>query len=447
MKARFIVLSALAICARAQNSYSVRNLVSDLPGVAEQTDANLKNPWGLAASSTSPFWVSNNRTGTATLYNSDGKGFPDGNPLVVTISGAASARGDSISSPTGQAFNDTGGFELMPGKPALFLFSSEDGTIAAWNNVVDPSNARTVVDNSAAGAVYKGLAVARTESGPRLYAANFRAGTIDAFDSNFKPVPVSDEFRGPLIPGYGPFNIQRIGQKLYVTYAKQGDDGRDDVAGVGNGFVYVFSLDGQLLTRLIEGGALNSPWGVTIAPEFFGSFSQALLVANFGEGTINAYDSCSGQWLGSIADTNGKALVLPGLWGLRAGNGHNGGEAGEVYFTAGIPGNDDIESHGLFGSIRPAPPAPSSPPSPPSNYSVEIRNLRFSPGTINILVGGVLTWTNADGFAHTVKGDAAPFASGLLDQNQTFTQTFDTPGTYHYHCTIHPFMQGEVVVQ
>ena len=450
MKARFIVLAAMALCVRAQNSYTVRNLVSDLPGVAEQTDTNLRNPWGLSASSTSPFWISNNRTGTTTVYDGDGKGFPAGSPLVVTISAGASSRGNSSSSPTGQTFNDTGGFELAAGKPALFLFSTEDGTIAAFSSAVDPSNARTVVDNSAAGAVYKGLAVALTESGPRLYAANFRAGTIDAFDSNFNPVAVPDEFRGPVLPGYGPFNIQRIGQKLYVTYAKQGDDGGDDATGAGNGFLYVFSLDGHLLTRLIEGGALNSPWGLTIAPEFFGSFSQALLVANFGDGKINAYDSCSGQWLGSMADTNGKALVVPGLWGLRAGNGHNGGEAGVLYFTAGIPGNDDIESHGLFGSIRPAPPAPSSPPSqpsPPSNYSVEIRNLRFSPGTINITAGGVLTWTNADGFAHTVKGDTAPFASGVLDQKQTFVQTFDTPGTYHYHCTIHPFMQGEVVVQ
>ena len=445
MKARLIILSALAISARAQNSYAVRNLVSDLPGLAEQTDVNLKNPWGLSASSTSPLWISNNRTGTTTVYNGDGKAFPEANPLVVTIPGG----GALSSSPTGQVFNDTGGFELAPGKPAVFLFSTEGGAIAAWSSAVDGGAARSVVDNSGSGAVYKGIAVALTADGPRLYAANFKSGTIDAFDGNFNPAPAPDEFRGPLIPGYAPFNIQRFGQRLYVAYAKQDGTGHDDVAGAGNGFVYVFSLDGHLMTRLIEGGPLNSPWGLALAPEFFGSFGEALLVANFGDGAINAFDSCSGQWLGALADTNGNRLVIPGLWGLRAGNGHNGGEAGVLYFTAGIPGNEDIESHGLFGSIRPAPPTPLSPPSPPSppaNY-VEIRNLRFGPDTIQIAAGGVLTWTNNDGFAHTVKGDMAPFASDVLSPSRTFTQSFDTPGTYDYHCTIHPFMRGKVVVQ
>jgi plastocyanin len=226
------------------------------------------------------------------------------------------------------------------------------------------------------------------------------------------------------------------------------EDGRDDVPGAGNGYVYVFTLEGRLVSRLVEGGALNAPWGLSIAPEYFGPFGQTLLVANFGDGKINAYDTCSGQWLGALADTDGKDLALPGLWALRAGNGHNGGEAGLLYFTAGIPGDGDIESHGLFGSIRPAPPtaSPAAPP-PPSNAAVDNRNLRFTPDAISMPVGGALTWTNVDGVAHTVKGDMAPFESGVLDHNQTFTQTFDTPGTYAYHCTIHPFMRGKVVVQ
>ena len=234
--------------------------------------------------------------------------------------------------------------------------------------------------------------------------------------------------RGPTIPGYAPFNIQRIGQRLYVTYAMRNDDGDDDVPGAGNGYVYVFTLEGHLVSRLIEGGALNAPWGMAIAPEYFGPFSQALLVANFGDGKINAYDPCSGQWLGALADTDGKDLVLPGLWALRAGNGHNGGEAGLLYFTAGIPGDGDVESHGLFGSIRPAPPTAATPaPPPPSNFTVDIKNLRFTPDAINIPAGGVLTWTNGDGFAHTVKGDTAPFASGVLDHNGTFTSDFRHP--------------------
>jgi uncharacterized protein (TIGR03118 family) len=441
---RLLIVLAAAICARAQNSYSVHGLVSDLPGMADQLDVNLKNPWGLAASGTSPFWISNNRTGTATVYNTFGKPFPDASPIIVTIPSSGGVSG--ASSPTGQVFNDTGSFELAPGKPALFLFCAEDGAISGWNSSVSPS-ALKLVDNSGSGAIYKGIAVANTSDGPRLYAANFRAGTIDAFDGAFNPVPTPDELRGPTIPGYAPFNIQRIGQRLYVTYAMQDDDAEDDVPGAGKGYLYVFTLEGHLVSHLIEGGALNAPWGMAVAPEYFGPFSQALLVANFGDGKINAYETCSGQWLGALADTDGKDLVLPGLWALRAGNGHNGGEAGLLYFTAGIPGDGDIESHGLFGSIRPAAPAAPAAPPPPAAYAVDILNLRFTPDAISIPVGGVLTWTNSDGFAHTVKGDATPFASGMLNNKGTFTQTFDTPGTFDYHCTIHPFMRGKVVVQ
>jgi uncharacterized protein (TIGR03118 family) len=422
MKAQIIALLTAAICARAQNSYAVRKLVSDLPGAAEHTDSNLRNPWGLASSGASPFWVSNEVSGTATVYDSDGSGFPSDKPIVVKTPGA----------PTGQVFNDTGAFELQPGKPALFLFCTEGGVIAGWNNVVDPAAAITKVDNSGS-ASYTGLAVARTTDGPRLYAANFAAGTIDAFDGNFNPIPTPDEFRGPVSPGYGPFNIQKIGQRLYVSFAPQ-----DRSAG---GFVNVYSLDGRLIAPLIrDGGPLNSPWGLTMAPENFGAFSQALLVGNFGDGTIHAFEPCSGEWLGAVADTNGKPIVLPGLWALRAGNGHNGGEAGALYLTAGIPGPDEIESHGLLGAIRPAPPAPA-------DYDVDIRNLKFNPDAIEVPAGAVLTWTNGDGFAHSVMGDTSPFASDVMAQGAKFSQTFDTPGTYEYHCAIHPFMRGKVVVK
>ena len=443
MNQRFLIILAAVVGAQAQNSFSIHRLVSDIPGAADHVDANLKNPWGLSASGNSPFWISNNHTGTTTVYGSDGNSFPDPNPLVVTIPGPAGG----ASAPTGQTFNDIGSFELAPGKPALFLFCSEGGTIAGWNSSVSPS-ALTVVDNSGSRAVYKGIAVARTSDGPRLFVANFSAGTIDAFDGAFNPVPIPDDMRGPLAPGYSPFNIQRIGQRLYVAYAMRNDEGDDDVTGEGNGYICVFTLEGHLVARLTEGGALNAPWGMAIAPEFFGPFSQTLLVANFGDGKINAYDTCSGQWLGALADTDGKDLVLPGLWALRAGNGHNGGESGMLYFTAGLAGDGDVENHGLFGSIRPAPPtAAATAPPMPSSVAADIRDLRFTPDPINLPVGGSLTWTNRDGFAHTVKGDSAPFASGVLNQNATFTQTFDTPGTYDYHCTLHPFMRAKVVVQ
>ena len=429
----------------AQNSYSVRNLVSDIPGAAEQTDPNLKNPWGLSTSSSSPFWISNNHTGTTTLYNTDGLLFPTASPLVVKIPAPVLGGSDAVSAPTGQAFNDTGGFEIQTGKPAQFLFVTEDGTIAAWSSAVDLARAQIMVDNSSTGAVYKGMTIARTSNGPVLYAANFRSGMIEAYDTQFRPLTLPDELRGPLKPGYGPFNIQRIGQRLYVTYAVQSDAGPDDVAGPGNGAVRIFTLDGHASGPAIDGGALNSPWGLALAPEYFGSFSQSLLVGNFGDGVINAYDSCSGQFLGALSDPNGKPIVTLGLWGLRAGNGHTGGEAGVLYFTAGIPGGDSLEDHGLFGALRPAPPAPPAPA--PTPAAVDIRNFAFSPDPINISVGGTVQWINNDQAAHTVVGDAAPFKSGTLSNKAMFSAKFDTPGTYDYHCSIHPFMKAKVVVK
>lgn len=428
----------------AQNRFAMRNLVSDIAGAADQTDPNLKNPWGLAASATSPFWISDNHTGSATVYNSDGAAFPSGNPLIVKIPAPPGAPADAVSSPTAQVFNDTPGFELAPGKPAQFLFATEDGTIAAWNSAVDPGNARLVVDNSRSGAVYKGMAVAMTSKGPVLYAANFHSGLVEAYDSHFRPIPVADDLRAPLKPGYGPFNIQRLGQRLYVTYAVQDEDAADDVAGPGNGVVRIMTLDGDQTGQEIDGGALNSPWGVAIAPEYFGSFSQTLLVANFGDGVINAYDTCTNEWLGTLADANGKTIAIPGLWALRAGNGHTGGEAGVLYFTAGIPGDGDIEDHGLFGSLRPAPPAP---PPAPATVAADIRNFAFSPDPITISVGDTVKWTNADSAAHTVASDTNTFKSGALANSGTFSQKFDTAGTYPYHCSIHPLMKATVVVK
>jgi amicyanin len=348
-----LLLCAAAGSIRAQNSYSIHNLVSDVPDLADQTDANLKNPWGLAASATSPFWVANNHSGTSTVYNSDGAPF-----------------------------------------------------------------------------------------GPRLYAANFRTGAVDTFDSNFRPVSSTD-FGEPLIPGYAPFNIQRIGQRLFVTYAKQSGEGDEDLPGAGNGFVLTFTPDGKLMNLLAGGGALNSPWGLAMAPDYFGDFAGALLVGNFGDGKINAYDSCSGSWLGTLNGADGKPLQVPGLWALRFGNGHNGGEAGVLYFTAGIAQDGDLEDHGLFGSIRLAPPAAPA----PANTEVAIQSLKFLPDTITIQAGSSIVWSNKDGFAHTVKADEGQFSSPLIDGNGSFTQTFTKPGAYDYHCTIHPFMRGKVVVQ
>jgi len=324
--------------------YTVQNLVSDIPGFAAQTDPNLTNPWGIALNPTGPFWISNNRSGTSTLYNGTGQPFPVANALVVKIPAGA---------PTAQVFNGTPAFEIASGNPALFIFATESGSISGWNPAVDAGNAKVVVDRSSSGAVYKGLALSANGSGPLLYAANFNAGTIDVFDGAYQPVTVSGAFNDSKIPaGFAPFNIQKIGRSLYVTYAQQDSAKHDDVSGPGNGFINVFDMDGNLLRRLVSSGVLNSPWGITLAPDFFGDYSNTLLVGNFGDGSINAFDPFTGNYLGTLPDANGNPINISGLWGLQFGNGHDGGDANTLYFAAGIANGGNVEDHGLLGSIQ-----------------------------------------------------------------------------------------------
>jgi uncharacterized protein (TIGR03118 family) len=365
------------------------NLVSDLPGVAQQTDPQLINPWGIAESATSPFWISDNNAGVSTLYNT--AGVKQG--LVVSIPAPGDPLGAS-GTPTGTTFNfgNTAGAFPISGfsktgdpasAPAVFLFATEDGTIVGWNPNVNPSGfdptkagkyGIIAVDNSAVptadnGAVYKGLTIATSTtplitgdaaSTSLLYAANFRAGTIDVFDANFgTPTLAAGAFTDPNLPaGYAPFDVQNLGGKIYVTYAKQDADKHDDVAGPHHGFVDVYNLDGTDGQRLISGGPLNSPWGLAIAPASFGPLAGDLLVGNFGNGRINAFD-LSGTDLShnftTLTDPDGEPIQIDGLWALKVGNGGNGGDAQTVYFTAGLFG----ETHGLFGSLSPV--APGTP--------------------------------------------------------------------------------------
>ncbi|MDM7913663.1 MAG: TIGR03118 family protein, partial [Candidatus Eisenbacteria bacterium] len=254
---------------------------------------------------------------------------------------------------TGIVFNDTGGFELGAGNPARFLFATEDGTISGWSPGVDPTRAILMVDNSAADAVYKGLALASRAGNPTLYAADFHNGRIDAFDTNFDPVLLPGTFADPNLPaGFAPFNIHAIGGVLIVTFAVADADGHDDVPGPGNGLVDVFDLDGGLMQRLITQGQLNSPWGLARAPADFGQFSNDLLVGNFGDGRINAFDPGTGAFHGTLADSLGADLVTEGLWGLIFGNGGNGGATNTLYVTAGISGGGEVEDHGLFAKIE-----------------------------------------------------------------------------------------------
>lgn len=334
-------------------SFVQTNLTSDIPGLANNTDPNLVNPWGMTFSSTSPFWIADNHTGLSTVYNAAGQPFPTNSPLVVTI--PPPSGGTPPASPTGTVFNGSSGFELASGKPAAFIFATEDGTISGWNGSVSGSNAILKVDNSA-NAVYKGLAIGSNSSGNFLFAANFKAGTIDVFNSQFQQVSLPGGFKDASIPsGYAPFDVQTVGSNVYVTYAKQDADKHDDVAGPGNGFVDVFDTNGNMLRRLISNGPLNSPWGLTVAPAGFGPFGGDLLVGNFGDGTINAFDPITGQFLGQMQDTAGNPISIEGLWSLQFGNGGLAGNPNTLFFTAGISGGGTVEDHGLFGDLQPVP--------------------------------------------------------------------------------------------
>ena len=337
-----LALSAVAtVPAGATTStggYTRTNLVSDIPGAAQVLDPNLVNAWGMAAGPATPVWVSAADSGVSTIYRGANGATPVSIvPLVVTIPGGA---------PTGQVFNPTSGFAVNGAQPAVFIFASESGNITAWNPTLGTTAA---IEATTPDAVYKGLALASGTGGTHLYAANFHAGTIDVFDSSFAPTTLSGSFVDPTMPaGYAPFNVQEIAGSLYVTYAKQDADGHDDVKGAGHGFVDVFTPDGALVRRLVSQGRLNSPWGLALAPSDFGRFSGALLVGNFGNGRIHAYDPTTGHLLGTLSAKN-HPIVIDGLWGLRFGNGVTG-DPNSLLFTAGP--ND--EAHGLFGMIRPS---------------------------------------------------------------------------------------------
>jgi uncharacterized protein (TIGR03118 family) len=336
------------------------NLVSNIPGLAANTDGHLQNPWGIVHGPATPWWVSDNNGNVSTLYDGNGNPFPPkpNGPLVVNIPSPGSPTGGA---PTGVVFNGVStDFMVTDGTKSgssLFIFATEDGTIAGWSPAVNRTQAFIAVDksqipNAAEGAVYKGLAIASIDGKQRLYASNFRAGTVDVFDSKFNPVNVEGAFTDKKIPaGYAPFGIQAIGNQIYVTYAVQNATKHDDLKGEHRGFVDVFGVDGKLVKRLVRHGALNSPWGVVLAPAGFGEFGGDLLVGNFGDGKINAYDIHSGKLDGTLRDTKGEPIVIDGLWGLGFGNGAAAGPTGTLFFAAGI----HEEADGLFGTLVPAP--------------------------------------------------------------------------------------------
>jgi len=344
-------------------TFTQTNLVSDLPGLATTTDPNLVNPWGitLGLGLNNGLWVSDNGSGNATTYDATGQPIPLGAPLVVTVPAPGGA---GPSKPTGVATNGTSGFVISSGGnsgPSAELFSTEDGTIAGWNSSVDANHAVIAVDNSASEAIYKGLAIGFNASGAFLFATNFHAGTVDVFDANFQPVNIPNGFRDHKIPsGFAPFGISAINGNLYVTYAKQDEDKEDDVPGPGDGFLNIFDTHGRLLERFISRGELNAPWGMAWVPfEGFGEFNNALLVGNFGDGTVNAFDFDTGEFLGKVNDASGTPIVISGLWGLQFGLTFQG-RLNTLYFTAGI----EDEEHGLLGTLT-VNPASLPPPEEP----------------------------------------------------------------------------------
>jgi uncharacterized protein (TIGR03118 family) len=313
---------------KGANVYKTRNLVSDIDGVARITDPNLVNPWGLSFGPATPAWVADNGKDVSTLYSGGvRKSIPMTLQLVVGVPGG----------PTGTVFNGTSGFKLN-GQPAKFLFDTEGGQLLAWNSGTAAQVVATTPD-----AIYKGLAIA----GNLLYAANFHAGTIDVFNDAFAPTTVPGGFTDPNLPkGFAPFNVQEIAGRIVVAYAKQDAKAEDEEAGPGLGFVDVFDTSGHLIRRLISNGALNAPWGLALAPRHFGPFSGDLLVGNFGDGAINAYNPRTGAFDGTLMNKDGNKILINGLWALRFGNGVIGTPQ-TLLFTAGI-GDED---HGLFGEI------------------------------------------------------------------------------------------------
>jgi uncharacterized protein (TIGR03118 family) len=356
-----ILLLALALspCAYAGDDqreggmYQQHNLVSDGFVPADNTDPNLVNAWGISFNPFGEVWVANNGSGVATLYDGAGKPQPQPTALVVQIPPPANSSGKGT--PTGMVLNITPGFVISQGGasgPARFLFATEDGVIAGWSADVDLTHAIRVIDYSVkTGAVYKGLALSAGGNGSLLYAADFHNNRIDVFDSSFKPVTLATgAFTDPELPaGFAPFNVQEINGDIYVAYAKQDAAKRDEVAGAGLGFIDVFDPNGRLLRRVVSQDKLNAPWGIALAPAGFGKFSNRLLVGNFGDGTIHAYDLESGAFVGTLKSPDGNPIVIPGLWGLRFGNGFLNQPVNTLFFTAG-PGE---EEHGLYGRIDP----------------------------------------------------------------------------------------------
>ena len=335
--------------------YVQTSLVSDIKGLARTFDPNLQNPWGVSQNTEGQFRVADNATGVSTEYSAAGQII--GTPVTIPTPPGVTPP----SAPNGNVFNTTNDFVISHGgksAPATVIFSSEDGTIVGLNPAVDPNEGILEADLSQSGAVFKTLTAGSVNGANYLYASDFHNGTVDVFNGQFQLVHLSGSFTDPNIPaGFAPFGLKNVNGTLFVTYAKQDAARHDDVAGVGNGFIDEFTLSGNFIERFASQGLLNSPHGIAVAPDNFGQFSNALLVGNFGDSKVNAFDLKTGQFLGQLTDAHGNTLILnggfkkesdtKGLWGLTFGDGQNGAATNSLFFAAGI--ND--ENDGLFGKV------------------------------------------------------------------------------------------------
>ena len=344
------LLLAFAIPAAAQH-YNRVDLTSDqgiAPAVTDGAnlinyDPNLLNSWGLARSSTSAWWVADNHSGVSTLY--DGDGVPQ--KLVVSIAPPKDVTDPAA--PTGIVFNATTAFQLVPNQPAIFIFATEDGTISGWNPHVDPTHSIRKV-NRPKDASYKGLALAQTPRGPRLYATNFVTGEVEVFNEIFKPVHMNPTaFRNPFLigkPNWSAFGIHNVGGNIVVTYARRKPGADDEEHGAGFGRVAIFDTEGHFISELQAGSWMNAPWGVALSPADFGAFSHRILVGNFGSGNIEVFNTITGKHEGQLLNPDGSPLFIEDLWAISFGSGTTGA-FNELFFTSGP--ND--ENDGLFGKI------------------------------------------------------------------------------------------------
>ena len=433
-------LSAITPGALAQsNSYKQTNLTSDTAGVAANVDPDLVNPWGIAFFPNNPFWIADNNSGFTTLYNASGMN-------VGSFPVPAAAANTGQSTPTGIVANIAGTGFAVNGKPGLFILDSEDGAIMSWNGS-DPVTIK--VDNSRAGAVYKGLALITNAGGAFLLAANFNSGAVEVYDNLFNVAHLAGTFTDPNLPsGFAPFGIHVINSQVLVTYAMQDQAKHDPVHQAGAGYVDIFDVNGNFVQRLVSQGNLNAPWGATIPPAGFGAFGGKLLIGNFGDGTINAFDPTAGTFIDQVKDSSGAVITNASLWDMVFGGGGTSGDPNTLYITAGLSN----ERHGLFAAIT----ANASAPPATADFS-----LSASPATANVTGGGsasvMLSIGGLNGFNSAVtfscSGEPAntscafnpnavtPSSGGTVTTSMTIATT--KPGTpYHPMITLPKSGQG-----